>query len=46
VNQSHRFLGGRLAGQDGNLSAVADAESGRDVLRVFERDILLREKVD
>jgi hypothetical protein len=46
VDQSHDFLGGRLAGQNGNLPAVANAESGRDVFRVFERDILLREKVD
>jgi hypothetical protein len=44
VDQSHDFLGGRLTGQNRNLSAVADAKSGRDVFGVLKGDILRIEK--
>ena len=40
MDQTDQILGRRLAGQNGNLSAVADAKSGRDVLVVFKGDVL------
>ena len=46
MHQRHELLGLRLAGQKGDPSAVAHAERGRDVLVVFERDILRVEKGD
>jgi len=45
MDQTGEVLGLRLARQQSNLAAVADAKSGPDVLVVFERDILLREKI-
>jgi hypothetical protein len=44
MDQSHELLSLRLARQQGNLSAVADAKRGRDVFAVFEGDILRIEK--
>jgi hypothetical protein len=46
MNQTNEVLGWRQAGQDGDFAAVADAEGRRDLLVVFERDILPSEKFD
>ena len=46
MHQSHKLFGLRLARQKSDLSAVAHAKRGRDVLGVIERDTLPRKELD
>ena len=46
MNQRGEFLGLRLAGQQGDFSAVADAEGGGDAFVEFKRDVLRVQEVN
>ena len=46
VYQADEFLGIRLAGEQGDFSAIADAKGGGDLFVEFERDVLLCEEID